>query len=140
MGYASIADLATYGIPASAFGTLTDAQKLGALDAASSKVDSFLRGRYALPLLGWGTEITEATVVIAVWQLINVRGFRPDVGSDVAIRDRYALTIEWLGRVQRQAAHPNVTPTSTVGYVRPTVISRSALGTGSSATGTNRGW
>lgn len=142
MGYASRTDLVTYGIPATALGQLSTAQQDAALDAASKRIDSYLRGRYALPLVAWGIEITQAACVIAAYQLMNTRGYNPAAGADVNIADRYHETIAWLEQVQRQAAHPDVTPSpsQTPNMNRPTVISSSAVATGSGRTGTNRGW
>lgn len=141
MPYASRTDLTAYGIPANALGGLTTAQQDAALDAASKRVDSYLRGRYGLPLIAWGVEITQATCVIAAYQLMHTRGYNPASGADVNIENRYHETIAWLEQVQRQAAHPDVTPQPAAPtYNRPTVISSSAIATGSSRTGKNRGW
>lgn len=142
MAYGSLTDLYTFGAPQQAFGALTDAQKLAALDAASRKIDSYLRGRYQLPLVAWGTEITECMAKIAAYDLICVRGFNPAAGADANLRIRYEDATAFLGAVQRQAAHPDVTPAASpsAAYSIPLVISSSAVAAGSGARGTNRGW
>ena len=110
MGYASISDLTTYGLPTTALGQLTTAQQQAALDSASSTIDSYLRGRYALPLLAWGNELNEWAAIIAAYKLVmGVRGGNPAT-NDRALKDRYDRAMFELAEVQRQARHPNVTP------------------------------
>lgn len=142
MGYAVIADLTLYGTPASAIAGLSTEQKQAAIDNASTIVDSYLRGRYQLPLVSWGIEITEATIKIAAYNLLNIRGYNPAAGADVNIRQRYDDAISWLNKVQRQASHPDVKDSSVgIGqYSSPVVNSVSAISTFSNITGKNRGW
>jgi len=142
MTYASVSDLITYGLPATALGALSPAQQNAALESASKVVDSYLRGRYALPLTAWGSEITEATCRIAAYNLLNVRGYNSAAGADENIAARYEQTILWLRDVQRQAAHPDVTPqaSQTPNYDQPTVISSSVTSLATGATARNRGW
>lgn len=141
MTYASSTDLTTYGLPATALGTLSVATIGAALDAASKTVDSYLRGRYALPLVAWGTEITEATAIIAAYSLMNVRGYNPASAADANLFDRYNSKILWLRDVQRQAAHPDVTPAASQSpsHDQPYVISSSVIDA-AGRTATNRGW
>lgn len=142
MAYATLTDLVTSGLPATALGNLTVAQQQAALDEASEQVDSYYRGRYSLPLATWDSATTQATCRIAVYNLVFVRGYNPAVGADPAIRDRYVEAKDWLARVQRQAAHPNVTSavSQTPNYNQPMVISSSVTSLGNGATTTNRGW
>lgn len=140
--YASTADLYVYGAPEKAFGQLTSGQKDGALESASRDVDTYLRGRFSLPLLAWDTSITEATCRVAAYNLLSVRGYNPASGSDVNIKDRYDQSISWLVKVQKQQAHPNVTPqpNNTPDYNQPTVLSSSVVNLATGATRSNRGW
>lgn len=140
--YAQPADLANFGLPSSALGTLTATQIQDALDSAAGTVDSYLRGRYALPLLApIPVEITEATCKVAAWRLLAIRGFNPLNPGDAAIRDSYLDTSAWLGRVQRQAAHPNVVQSSDGGqHQQPTVISSSVTFLNNGGSQPNRGW
>jgi phage gp36-like protein len=110
MAYATTSDLANHGIVASALSTVSSDVQEAALEAASERVDGFLRSRFQLPLSDWGNDIVEATVVIATWMLMNRRGFMPSAGADVLIRERYLDTMSWLNRVGRQEVTPNVTP------------------------------
>lgn len=139
--YSTTTDLVAVGLPATALGSLTPTQQQDALDGAAGIVDSHLRGRYTLPLVApIPPEITEVTCVIAAWRLMQVRGFNPASPDYVAFRDRYLDAMTWLGKVQRQAAHPAVNESSGGNTQQPTVISSSVafLNTGSSLS--NRGW
>jgi phage gp36-like protein len=140
--YATPADLITYGLPATALGSITPVQKQALLDNATAFVDSFLRGRYSLPLLAWGVEITEATCVIAAYRAIfGLRGGNPAAGSDTSLSDRYQQTLDWLAAVQRRAAHPNVTAAAdnSPTYDQPVVFSTSVVTQGGRVAST-RGW
>ena len=64
------------------------------IEAASAVVDSYLRGRYTVPLASpYPLEIVLATAVIAAWNIINVRGYDPENGTDRMIRVRYEDTL-----------------------------------------------
>jgi phage gp36-like protein len=144
--YGSVTDLTTVGLPSTALGQLTTLQKETALETASREVDTYLRGRYLLPLTAWGSEITKATCVLAAYALMAVRGFNPQSGADVILSDRYNATIKWLTLVQKQQAHPDVTPTqaSSATHIQPTLITSSVVNVATGAAGTasrpNRGW
>ena len=140
--YATLSELTIYGIPAVALGTLSTTQQTDALIAASGRVDSYLRGRYALPLVAWGIEITQAVCKIAAFDLMNLRGYNPASGADRNIADRFSETIIWLRDVQHQAAHPDVTAStpSIPTQQGPSVITSSAVATHSGATAPTRGW
>ena len=140
--YASRADFFLRGIPSTARGRLSDDQIDGALADASAFMDSKFRGRYALPLVAWGPEITQKCCEVAAYYAMQIRGYNPASGADVNILQRYQLADEWLDKVQRQAAHPDVTPQATQSptFNRPTVISSSSSVSGGGASGANRGW
>jgi phage gp36-like protein len=139
--YCAIADLTLYGGPSTAFGNVTTDQKQTVVDAANRRVDSYMRGRYALPLVEWGVELTKAAAEIAWCDLMNVRGVNPT--NDSSIQERADRAVLWLEQVQRQAAHPYVveasSPTAPT-IVAPRVISTSTVAVGSAVTSTNRGW
>jgi phage gp36-like protein len=140
--YASLADLTLYGCPATSLGALSTDQQNAALSSASEVVDSYLRGRFSLPLTAWGVDITEATCRIAAYNLMNIRGYNPASAADVNLLDRYTAAISWLRDVQRQAAHPNVTPqqAATPDWVQPFVYSTSVVDVSTGATAARRGW
>jgi phage gp36-like protein len=142
-GYASIADLTTFGAPATAFASLTTDQKQGALDAASDLCDSFIRARYPLPLLTWDSTIRQSVAIIAAYQLLVIRGYNPAGGADPNFEIRYKVAMRNLELIQKQQLHPNVTsvPTpSSLAAEQPGVNTSSVVNVWSGATGTTRGW
>ena len=89
---------------------ITTTQITAACQEASEEADSYLRGRYALPLLAWGSDITSHVARIAVYILLTARGYNPAAGADDLIRIRYEHALEWFRGIQRQSVHPDVTP------------------------------
>jgi phage gp36-like protein len=142
VGYATLADLTTYGLPATALGQLTAGQQQAALDQASKRADNYLRGRYALPLVAYDTDLTELVCRIAAFNLLCIRGYNPAAAADVNIKQRHDMAIRDLELVQKQQMHLNVTPapSQVPDYDQPTLISSSVVNVGSGATGSNRGW
>jgi len=141
MAYADLTDLDLSGIPPTAFGQATDADKQRALDDASGEMDSRFNGRYALPLRAWDASVRKNCVKIAVWNLLKRRGYNPASGADTVIRMDYDDAMAWLGRVQRQAEHPVVVESvNDAIHLQPTVLSSSVIGLGNGCTARNRGW
>jgi phage gp36-like protein len=106
-----------------------------ALAVASGKADSYMRGRYNLPItgsVGGGPGVYDPAIVmhvcwIAAYDLMSGRGFNPTAGSDALIERRYYEAVGfpdrpgsgWFPGVQRQAIHPDVTETSTGAPAHP---------------------
>ena len=117
MAYCTPTNLAQY-LPQSVLNLATSAQQLQACADASEEADSYMRGRYALPLSAWGSDVTRYTSWIACYLLCQLIGFAPQAGSDRLIVERYYQAVGWPDRagtgwfpgVQRQAIHPDVTP------------------------------
>lgn len=116
--YCVRADLAVY-LPDSVLSlTTTDIQDQACLDA-TQEADSYLRGRYELPLLDWGNDVRRYTAWIACYLVAQRIGFAPQAGADKLIVERYYQAVGWPDRagtgwfpgIQRQAIHPDVTPT-----------------------------
>lgn len=83
--YAGIADIASTGLPTAALDGILDADKNKFLSQASALVESYMRGRYRLPLTGvlgppntYPAEIVAAVVAIGTWELLVFRGLNPD--------------------------------------------------------------
>lgn len=141
--YAQIADFFRYGIRPEARGTLTDDDINGNLVKASAMMDSKFRGRYALPFIAWGAEVTMYCCWIAAYLLLSgPRGYNPQAGADINIEGRFEKASLWLHDVQRQAAHPDVTPqqSQSPGYDQPFVITSSVASVTSGKTMRSRGW
>lgn len=108
--YCAPSDLSSTGINSLALTSVPIAEQLAACQQASDTMDSYFRGRYALPLSNFGTDVTFRAVKIAVYLLMTARGFNPSAGADSRIRLDYEDAIAWCEGVQRQAVHPNVVP------------------------------
>lgn len=133
MPYADLEDLGSLGIAAAALEAITDETKLDALAASGELVDSYLRARYALPsdqpgwlvFASWGRDIRRANALLAVYDLMVLRGYAPESEGDEQLRLRYDDTIRWLEGVASQKIHPNVTPKQhqSAGYDAPRLLS-----------------
>src|ERR1700678_4126417 len=108
--YCQPSDLTNTGINPLALTNVLSSQQTAACIAASERADSYMRGRYALPLSQWGQDVTMMTAYIAVYLLMAARGYNPASSSDVTIRQNYEDAIKWFEGVQRQNVHPDVTP------------------------------
>lgn len=96
--YATITHLDEFGIPSSALEGFDSTKKQAALDAASSVANGYLGAAFVLPLTSWGDDLRQHVVAIAIWNLVNRKGFNPD-GVDALFRMRYEDAIDWLRRV-----------------------------------------
>lgn len=116
--YVTTSELSRY-FPQAVLDLFTTDQKDQACLDATQEADSYLRGRYQLPLLDWGDDVRRYTAAIALYLLSQQLGFAPQGGSDKLIVERYYAAVGWPDRVgtgwfpgiQRQAIHPDVTPT-----------------------------
>ncbi len=113
-------DLLNY-LPAATVNLATGAQQLQACNDATEEIDSYFRGRYALPLLSWGNDVRRMTAYIAVYLLMSGPiGWAPQSGTDENIRTNYYKVVGWPDRpgsgwapgVQRQNIQPDVTPST----------------------------
>ena len=150
MAYATIADLTSVGLPASALGNLTAAQINAELQAASDFADGFFRARWgtaALPLADWDSTVTRAVAQIAAVYLLRVRGYAANSTADQRFQTAHDEAVAWLGQVQRQQAHPKVTlanetsgPNPSARLQQPSLITSSVVNLATGATGRTRGW
>lgn len=145
--FCSLTDVANTGLPASAFGTLTTAQKQACVDYANAWVGARLNGRYPGINAGgtgwtWDASVTGSAVSIAVQRMLDTRGRTPNpTNSDMSI-DRAAKDAqEFILDVQRQQAHPYITGGEAAGATSqgPVLVSVSASYTDSGRTEPNRG-
>ncbi len=125
--YCSPTDVGTYAMNAIALSVIPTLQQTAACAAASEKLDSYFRGRYPLPLLNWGTDVTMHAAYIAAFLMYSgSRGATPMKGSDEMVRQNYEDAIKWAEGVQRQTIHPDVTvatPFAGSDYQFPQVMS-----------------
>lgn len=130
--YASPADLVTVGINAAALDDYGPNEQAAALLSASRLVDSYLRSHFTLPLTQAGEDVKLHTVAIAVYMLLSARGFNPEAGADVNVRDRYLDATRWLERVAAGTVTPDITDSSSAAVegrpAAPIVISAGQRG------------
>lgn len=110
--YCTAADLASFGIRAEALRSISSEDLQRAIVAASSKIDSYLRARYTLPLARWGTDLSEVCAKLAVYTLMMGRGFNPARPGEELIRTNYEDAIHTLEGIQAQKVHPDVVDSS----------------------------
>ena len=138
--YVEASQLAQY-IPTATLNLATIEQQQQACLDASEEADSYIRGRYALPLLMWGNDLTRYTAYIAIYLLMTGPiGLAPQAGADANITTNYYRAVGWPDRpgtgwfpgVQRQAIQPDVTPSVPVGqdpgHDAPQVVSQQPRG------------
>lgn len=101
----------------------TDQQDQACLDA-TEEADSYIRGRFQLPLLAWGNDVRRYTAYVAIYLLMSGPiGWGAQAGADENIRTNYYRAVGWPDRsgtgwfpgIQRQAIQPDVTPSVPVG-------------------------
>jgi phage gp36-like protein len=128
--YCAPSDLATYAVPPAALTPIPIATQQAQCAAASEKADSYMRGRFQLPLLAWGVDLTMQTAFIAAYFCLSQRGFNPASGADQLVVKNYNDAIEWFKGIERQSVHPDVTPSGSPGtnYQLPQVSSGQARG------------
>lgn len=126
--YVQYTQLGQY-LPAAVLNLATVAQQQQAVLDATEMADSCIRGRYQLPLLAWGNDVTCATAAIAIYLLMDGPiGWAAREGSDRNIRAAYARAMGgpdpdnpgyihpgFFPGIQRQNVQPDVTPSSTPG-------------------------
>lgn len=120
--------LGQYG-PAAVLDLATVAQQQQACMDATEMADAYLRGRYQLPLLAWGNDVTRYTAAV-VWYLLldGPIGWGAMAGSDRNIRAGYARAMGgpdpdnpgyihpgFFPGIQRQNIQPDVTPSVPTG-------------------------
>lgn len=142
MGYCTLSDLTTYGIPPTALGQITSQQQQAAIDGTAAYIDSKIRNRYPLPLAPTPIEIVRCNAILAAEEILTVRGWDPSNAGDDGVMKRAAGQRQWLDDVQRGSAHLNVSTANTTQstYASPKIISSSTTSPFSGTTASNRSW
>lgn len=134
--YAQLADFyAIYPQTLFAGTAIGDTQVTAALVTASAVADSYMRGRFNLPITGsnsGGVGVFDPSIVIrvchiAAYNLMSGRGFNPAPEGEKQLVDRYFEAVGypnqpgsgWFPQVQRQAIHPDVIETASGGPAHP---------------------
>ncbi len=102
--YATANEFTLFGLPMEALdGVSFDVESH--LEVASALFESYARGRYSLPLVApYPLEVKQAVCVIAAYNIVQVRGYDPENGTDRSIRARYEDTL--AGRPGMKSSRP----------------------------------
>jgi phage gp36-like protein len=95
MAYSTEAEFNVLGLPAVALDGITDTSDWR--NAAQGQINSYLRGRYRLPLVApYPPEVVEVECKLAAYSFISNRGFDPEAGANQNIVLRYKDARDWL--------------------------------------------
>jgi len=112
--YATEAHFALVGLPAPSTQGVSSESITEALAQASSKITSYIGGRSPLPLSNFGLDLRRCAIVIAAYDLMTFRGYKPQTETD-NFRLRYLDEIKWLEGVRDNKITPegivDATPT-----------------------------
>jgi phage gp36-like protein len=86
-------------LPVTCFSGIETSTIEGALDRASSVVDSYLRKRHKLPLTVWGGDVKDAVMALAAHKLMKSRGYSASARSDTVILEDRNDAKKWLKEV-----------------------------------------
>lgn len=126
MAYSTEAEFNVLGLPAIALDGATDTSDHR--NAAQGQIDSYLRGRYRLPLVApYPTEIVEVECKLAAYSFISIRGFDPEAGANQNIVLRYKDARDWLKALSEGKVNLDVAADQTAARAEggPIVSSRS---------------
>lgn len=106
--YATTAEFDVHGIrPAALPAAISSGDKTAAITAASGKADSYLASRFRLPLLSWGTDLTQAVCAMAAFELIaTLMLFQPEASANAVLMERNERAVKWLTQVSKGEATP----------------------------------
>lgn len=113
MSYATPTQFGLYGLPTAALDGL-DPQDY--LDGAFGEINTYLRGRYALPIVTIPIELVRAECVIATYDFLSFRGFDPEAGADKNVWMRYRAVKKWLHAIADGKINLDIAADSTPVY------------------------
>lgn len=90
------------------------------IERASARIDSYLRGRYSLPLAAPAPrEVADVCIQLALWYALSALGFDAQTGPDQSAMMGYQEATSWLTKVSTGRANLAVsvdaTPTANDG-------------------------
>jgi phage gp36-like protein len=111
--YCTRAELSQYGIAADALEDVSTTDQDASISGASDLIDSYLRQKFTLPLVAWGSDIRRACAIVAVYDLIaGNRGYNPATPGDDTLRLRYEDVLAWLKMIANGQVSPEATDSS----------------------------
>ena len=107
MAYATPEQLTLYSLAPGVAAAFSAEEQEAALDAASALVESYIRGRFDLPLADpYSLDIVTAVTDIAAYTLMKKRGFAPDTEDAKQFEGAYSRAVAWLKDVSMGKALP----------------------------------
>lgn len=104
--YITDAEMLRLGLPGDALSAVPadvrDRFRLAACDQASS----YLKKRFTLPALEWGTDLKVAVARVAAFEILSFRGFDPASESGALVVKRADDSLAWLRDVARGIVEP----------------------------------
>lgn len=104
--YAVPADIARYGLPATALEVLLPEQLARACLAASGEAEGYLSSAYTLPLASWDVGTRSHIARMAAYEAMRYRGFDPDSGKDTSLEIGRSEAVTWLNRIANGKLRP----------------------------------
>ena len=108
--YAQVSDIKSLSMTPQAAQRFGDASINAALQAASSRADSYLASQFTLPLLtdpqGWDMALTRCVCDLAAFDLYRQYGLNPNAPDYGALKALYDDAIAWLVMVRDKKIFP----------------------------------
>ena len=89
----------------------------GQIERAENMVDSYLQGKYTVPLTTVPDVIRDAVAELAAWYLVSRRGYNED-SADKSVRITYDARIKWLEKVNQEKINLGVSDPAPQSSVR----------------------
>lgn len=124
--YISVGEFNDLGIPAAAYAGLAPTVISSAILSASSLADSYLRKRYTLPISTPGDDLKAKVADLVQYNLLVVRGFRPDSGNDVIASKRRDDAENWFRDVAKGLVEPDIVDATEIDEEGPLAYSEPA--------------
>lgn len=104
--YATTAQLASLSLTAQAAARYGNASMNAALQAASSRADTYLTSQFTLPLTSWDMQLTRVVCDMAAFDLARQYGLNPAAPDFKAIQSLFDGSLAWLQQVRTQELTP----------------------------------
>ncbi len=103
--YATVSDVIRHALPETAIASVTIEIKADCCLGATQEADSYLAGRYTLPLILWDDVLTKHVAKIAGFEIMSRRGFQPSGFDELIVKGRDDA-IMWLRGVAANKIYP----------------------------------
>jgi phage gp36-like protein len=104
--YITDAELLSLGLPGAALSVVASATRDQARVAASDEASGYLKKRFSLPIVAWGSDLKRKVADIAAYDLMTFRGFDPGSESGALIVKRRDDAVLWLRDVAKGIVEP----------------------------------